>query len=40
VTTGAIRLRARTIVSNKLLQEDGGSIVLEQGGLLAIVDEE
>ena len=40
VTTGAIRMRARTIVSNKLLQEDGGSIVLEQGGLLAIVDEE
>ena len=40
VTTGSIRLRARTIVSNKLLQEDGGSIVLEQGGLLAIVDEE
>ena len=40
VTTGPVRLRARTIVSNKLLQEDGGSIVLEQGGLLAIVDEE
>ena len=40
ITTGPIRLRARTIVSNKLLQEDGGSIVLEQGGLLAIVDEE
>ena len=40
VTTGAIRLRAQTTVSSKLLQEDAGFIVLEQGGLLAIADED
>ena len=40
VTTGPIRLRAQTTVSSKLLQEDAGFIVLEQGGLLAIADED
>lgn len=40
VTTGSIRLRAQTTVSSKLLQEDAGFIVLEQGGLLAIADED
>lgn len=40
VTTGSIRLRAQTTVSSKLLQEDSGFIVLEQGGLLAIADED
>ena len=40
VTTGAVKLRAQTTVPSKLLQEDSGFILLEQGGLLAIADED
>jgi hypothetical protein len=32
VATGAIRLRARTTVASRLLQEDGDPLLLEQGG--------
>jgi hypothetical protein len=32
VATGAIRLRARTTVASRLLQEDGSPLLLEQGG--------
>jgi hypothetical protein len=38
VTTGAIRLRARTTSTSKLLQENGSAILLEQGGFLLLED--
>jgi len=40
VTTGAVKLRAKTAVPSKLLQEDGDFILLEQGGKLAIDENE
>jgi hypothetical protein len=40
VTTGPVRLKARTTVVAKLLQEDGDFILLEQGGKLAIDENE
>ena len=40
VTTGAIRLRARTTAARKLLQEDGDPLVLEQGGYYLLEGEE
>jgi hypothetical protein len=36
VTTGPIRLKARTTTTNRLLQESGDSILLEQGGYLLL----
>jgi hypothetical protein len=38
VTTGAIKLRARTTSTSKLLQENGNAILLEQGGFLLLED--
>jgi hypothetical protein len=40
VTTGAVKLRAKTAVPSTLLQEDGDFILLEQGGKLAIDENE
>jgi hypothetical protein len=40
VATGAIRLRARTTAANKLLQESGDPLVLEQGGYYLLEGEE
>jgi hypothetical protein len=40
VTTGAIRLRARTTAARKLLQEDGDPLVLEQGGYYLLEGDE
>lgn len=40
VATGAIRLRARTTAANRLLQEDGDPLVLEQGGYYLLEDRE
>jgi hypothetical protein len=40
VTTGAIRLRARTTAARKLLQEDGSPLVLEQGGYYLLEGDE
>jgi hypothetical protein len=40
VATGAIRLRARTTAANRLLQESGDPLVLEQGGYYLLEGEE
>jgi hypothetical protein len=40
VTTGAIRLRARTSPQRRLLQEAGDPILLEQGGYLLLEDDD
>ena len=40
VTTGAIRLRARTTAPRRLLQEDGDLLVLEQGGYYLLEGDE
>jgi len=40
VTTGAVRLRARTTSARKLLQEDGNPLLLEQGGFILLEGEE
>ena len=40
VTTGAIRLRARTTAARKLLQENGDPLVLEQGGYYLLEGDE
>jgi hypothetical protein len=40
VTTGAVRLRARTTAARKLLQEDGDPLVLEQGGYYLLEGDE
>jgi hypothetical protein len=40
VTTGAIRLRARTTAPRRLLQEDGDPLVLEQGGYYLLEGDE
>jgi hypothetical protein len=40
VSTGAIRLRARTTTIPRLLQEDGDPLVLEQGGYYLLEGEE
>ena len=40
VATGAIKLRSRTTTPNRLLQEDGDPILLEQGGYLLLEGED
>jgi len=40
VTTGPIKLRARTTTRNRLLQESGSPILLEQGGYLLLETED
>jgi hypothetical protein len=40
VSTGAIRLRARTTAARKLLQENGDPLVLEQGGYYLLEGDE
>jgi hypothetical protein len=40
VTTGAIRLKARTAPQRRLLQEAGDPILLEQGGYLLLEDDD
>jgi hypothetical protein len=40
VATGAIRLRARTTIARRLLQEDGDPLVLEQGGYYLLEGDE
>ena len=40
ITTGAIRLRARTTGGRKLLQENGDSFKLEQGGFYLLEGDE
>lgn len=40
VATGPIKLRARTTAANRLLQESGSPITLEQGGYLLLEGEE
>ena len=40
VTTGAIKLRARTTAPRRLLQEDGDPLVLEQGGYYLLEGDE
>ncbi len=39
VTTGAIRLRARTTIADRLLQESGDPLLLEQGGYYLLESE-